>query len=226
MIKSVIFDLDNTLYPEETYVKSGFSEVSKYLSKKYDFDEKKLFSKIMDIFHEDGRGSIFNRLIEDLEIEEDVLTLVYVYRYHIPKINLYPNANTILKCLKKDFQIGLITDGRAFVQKRKVDALDIEKYFDLIIFTDVLGEHFWKPSVEPYNLILNHFNCKPEESIYIGDDPYKDFKAPKKLGMKSIQVNNEKELDYWKKRGYDRVNADISVNSLNEVLGVLYENCE
>ena len=34
-MKTVIFDLDHTLYPEKTYVQSGFEAVARYLSDKY-----------------------------------------------------------------------------------------------------------------------------------------------------------------------------------------------
>lgn len=223
-MKSIIFDLDNTLYPEKTYVESGFKEVAKYLSNKYDCNFDSLFSKIMDIFNEDGRGSVFDRLISDFDFNEDVSTLVYIYRFHFPDISLYPESIPLLNSLKKDYKLALLTDGRAFVQKRKVEALNIEEYFDEIIFTDILGNDFWKPSVEPYKLALSLLNSEANESCYIGDDPYKDFKAPKQLGMKSIQVKMEEELDYWKKRGYERIESDYVVNNLNEILGVLNEN--
>jgi putative hydrolase of the HAD superfamily len=49
-MKSVIFDLDNTLYPEIEYVKSGFRYVSSYLNSKYDLDEEEIFSQLMSIF--------------------------------------------------------------------------------------------------------------------------------------------------------------------------------
>ena len=223
-MKSIIFDLDNTLYPEKTYVESGFKEVAKYLSNKYDCNFDSLFSQIMEIFNEDGRGSVFDRLISDFDFNENVSTLVYIYRFHFPDISLYPESIPLLNSLKKDYKLALITDGRSFVQKRKVEALNIEKYFDEIIFTDILGSDFWKPSVEPYNLALSLLNSDANESFYIGDDPYKDFKAPKQLGMKSIQVKMEDELDYCKKRGYERIEADYMVNNLNEILGVLNEN--
>lgn len=223
-MKTVLFDLDNTLYCEETYVKSGFKAVSDYLAKKYGLNNDELFLKMMDIFNKEGRGKVFNFLIEDLKLNENILNLVYVYRYHFPNIELYQDSMCVLEKLKKDFKLGLITDGRVFVQKRKVEALNIEKYFDVIIFTDILGDEFWKPSVEPYKLALDLLKSKPEESVYIGDDPYKDFKAPIELGMKSIQVKMEDELDYWKKRGYKKFDADFNVDNLKDVLGVIYEN--
>ena len=223
-MKSIIFDLDNTLYPEQTYVQSGFKAVAGYLSKKYGCDFNTLMSKITDIFNEDGRGSVFDRLVNDFNFDENVSTLVYIYRYHFPDISPYSQSIPLLNDLKEDYKLALITDGRSFVQKRKVDALNIENYFEVIIFTDVLGENFWKPSTEPYKLALSILNCEAKNSYYVGDDPYKDFKAPKQLGMKSIQVKMEDEMDYWKIRGYERVDADFTVNNLNEISGVLDED--
>lgn len=223
-MKSIIFDLDNTLYSEQTYVQSGFKAVAEYLSKKYNHDFNCLMSKITDIFLEDGRGNVFDRLVNDLNFDENVSTLVYIYRYHFPDISLYSESIPILNNLKRDYKLALITDGRSFVQKRKVDALNIENYFDVIIFTDVLGNEFWKPSTEPYKLALSILNCEAKNAYYIGDDPYKDFKAPKQLGMKSIQIKMEDELDYWKERGFERVDADFIVNNLSEILGVLDGN--
>ena len=223
-MKTIIFDLDNTLYPEESYVKSGFKAVASYLSKKYNCDFEEVFSKAMNIFSEDGRGKIFDRLIEEFKLKESVSTLVYIYRYHFPEIYLYPDSIPLLDTLKNNYKLALITDGRAFVQKRKVDALNIADYFDVIIYTDVLGDKYWKPSVEPYKLVLDMLDADVKDVCYIGDDSYKDFKAPKILGMKSIQLKIEDELDYWKERGYEKVDADYQVNNLNEILGVLYDD--
>ena len=69
-MKVIIFDLDNTLYSEETYVQSGFKAVAKYLSEKYDCNFDKLFLKIMDIFEEKGRGKVFDILVNDLNFNE------------------------------------------------------------------------------------------------------------------------------------------------------------
>lgn len=223
-MKVIIFDLDNTLYPEQSYVKSGFKAVARYLSEKYNCNFDELFLRIMDIFKENGRGSVFDKLLNDLNFNEDVSTLVYIYRYHFPDISLYPESLPILNDLKKCYKLALITDGRSFVQKRKVDALNIENYFDVIVFTDVLGENYWKPSVEPYKFVLSFLSCDAKDTYYIGDDPYKDFKAPKILGMKSIQIKMEEEMDYWKKRGYERVDADYQVGNLKDILGVLDED--
>jgi len=63
-MKSVLFDLDNTLYSERTYVESGFKYISAYLSKKYDFIFDEVYSLVLDIFEKKGRGLVFNETLE------------------------------------------------------------------------------------------------------------------------------------------------------------------
>lgn len=223
-MNSVLFDLDNTLYAEMEYVKSGFRFVSSYLSSKYNLNNEEIFSLMIDILEKDGRGSIFNTLLERLGLysEENIHLLVYLYRSHVPEIKLYDDVLFIFNHLRDlDFQIGIITDGRASVQKNKVAALDLEKYVDIIIYTDKLGFENWKPSVIPYKIALELLNSSPEESFYIGDDPYKDFLGPKLMGMKTIQIKRDIEESYWADKGFEKTKANFIVNDLKDILSLL-----
>ncbi len=53
---------------------------------------------------------------------------------------------------------------------------------DKIIVTDDYGKEYWKPSIRPFQMMLEYFNIKPEEAVYIGDNPNKDFLPCKELG--------------------------------------------
>lgn len=223
-MKSVIFDLDNTLYSEISYVRSGFMEVSDYLSDKYKLDQDKIFKKMIHIFNVEGRGKVFNILLDDLNLseKENIMNLVYIYRFHTPDISLYDDAlDTLILLKEKNYKLGIITDGKALVQKNKIDALNLNKIFDVIILTDALGPDFWKPSIVPYQIALDLLNSTPNESCYIGDDSFKDFLGPKSLNMKTIQVQYEEEIDYWKKRGFKQTKPDYTIRSLQEIFNFL-----
>lgn len=223
-MNTVIFDLDNTLYPEIEYVKSGFRYVASYLSSKYGFNEKNIYLKIMNIFEKKGRGSIFDILLKELGLysEENVHLLVYLYRSHIPKIELYDDTLFVIDNLRKsNIQIGIITDGRASVQKNKIMALNLEQYVDTIIYTDKLGFEHWKPSIIPYKIALELLNSSPNEAVYVGDDPYKDFSGPKYIGMKTIQIKKDTEEIYWADKGFKKTKADFIVDNLKEILPLL-----
>lgn len=190
-MKAVLFDLDNTLYPEIDFVKSGFRTAARYLHSRYEFNEDTLITEMIDIMQRDGRGKIFNRLLQDngLYTKERVSLLVYLYRTHRPNIRLYPDALQTLKLLKRHkMLLGMVTDGMASIQRKKIAALGLESLFDVIICSDELGRECWKPSPVPYTVALELLGVSPSEASYVGDDPLKDFLAPKSMGMLTIMV--------------------------------------
>ena len=60
----VVFDLDDTLYDEKTFVYSGLTEVSKWISLKSNFEQSEIFDYMVNDLLESGRGKIFNNALE------------------------------------------------------------------------------------------------------------------------------------------------------------------
>jgi putative hydrolase of the HAD superfamily len=88
--------------------------------------------------------------------------------------------------LAKIYPLGLISDGYLPVQSHKANALGAQRWFKEIIFTEELGRKHWKPALTAFNLMMKRF--PGEKYIYIGDNPRKDFVAPRQLGWKTIQI--------------------------------------
>jgi carbamoyl-phosphate synthase large subunit len=192
-LQAVLFDLDNTLYAEEQFVASGFRAVAQFLAKRQNLDSDALFEKMILVLHRQGRGRVFNNLLHDLGLDSAVWlkTLLLVYRSHKPTISLFPNAENSLKKLKQDgLRLGLVTDGPAFTQRRKIVSLDLERYMDAIVCAGELGESCAKPSTVPFEVALNLLGVPPNAAAYIGDDISKDFAGPNRLGMKTVQLRS------------------------------------
>lgn len=220
MYKLIIFDLDDTLYYERDYVFEGFKNVALYLEKKYSLKFEEIYEKIKNIFYEEGRGQIFNLLCENLEINENIDRLVEVYRSTEPReIKLYDDAIYFINYLKeKDYKLGIITDGLASVQRKKLKSLGLYKLIDKIIVTDELGREFWKPSTKSYKDILEEFNIAGDEAIYIGDNPSKDFIGARKLGIRTIRIIRE-QGDHIKLVCTSEFEADYNIRLLTECIG-------
>ncbi len=193
MIKTIIFDLDDTLYPEKEFVESGFKAVAKYISKKYGIHYNKIFNILKKNFKQGLRKKNFDKLLKKINLnKERVQKLVKIYRNHNPKsISLYSNSEKILKELKNDFKICLITDGWKTSQDNKISALKIRKYFDEILISNNPEKNNWKQSGKPFKNILRKMKIKPTEVIYIGDNPLKDFIGPKKLGIFTVRIKRQ-----------------------------------
>lgn len=88
-------------------------------------------------------------------------------------------------------KVGIITDGRPEGQRNKIEALGLEKLVDDIIITDELGgAQFRKPCDIAFRILQNRWRLSANEIVYIGDNPTKDFQAPKQLGMRSMYFAN------------------------------------
>lgn len=196
-MEAVIFDLDDTLYLEKEYVKSGFKEVAKCLpeidnacEKLYGFFlEKK--TAVDELLHE-----------ENIFTEELKKKCLEVYREHMPQLYLSEAAESLLNALKGNGKkIGILTDGRVNGQKNKIKSLGLERFADEILVTDELAGNsspvnFRKPNEIGFWVLKERFQTAFCKMAYIGDNPSKDFKAPQRLGMRSIWYRNAEGLYY------------------------------
>jgi putative hydrolase of the HAD superfamily len=192
MITTVAFDLDDTLYDEIEYCKSGFAAVAKFLANLPDMPVAELiFDSFWKQFTAGNRTKTFNAGLDQLGIRYDdklIKELVNVYRNHTPKIKLPQDSRDVLHQLSGKWTLALLTDGFLPAQQLKVQALGLEKYFKCIIYTEQLGRQFWKPSPVGFEKLMETLNAKPENIAYIADNPMKDFIAPNKLGFSTIQI--------------------------------------
>lgn len=184
-ISVVIFDLDDTLYSEKDYVRSGYRKIAEF------FQRIDLEDQMWNVFLQGGKAidEVF-RKIGLLEYRDKALQ---IYREQIPDIELYSGVREMLARLSIHKRIGIITDGRPEGQRAKLQALNIKA--DKIIITDELGGiEYRKPNKKAFEIMKEYFQVSYEEMVYIGDNPQKDFVAPEKLKMKCIWFQNRDGL--------------------------------
>ena len=192
MITTVVFDLDDTLYDEIEYCKSGFRAVAEFLAELPEAPPAEhFFNTLWKQFTAGNRAKTFNTALDKLDISYDdksIEQLVNVYRSHIPKIILPEDSRDVLCELRAKYSLALLTDGFLPAQKLKVQSLGIEKYFKCIVYTELLGREFWRPSPAGFEKIIETLKTGPENMIYIADNEKKDFIAPNKLGFLTVQL--------------------------------------
>ena len=192
MITTVVFDLDDTLYDEIEYCKSGFSAVSDFLAGLPHFPPAEhIFDSLWKQFTSGNRTKTFNAALDELGIGCDdklIGELIKVYRSHTPKITLPGDSRDILDQLHGRYTLALLTDGFLPAQRLKVEALGIERYFKCIVYTEELGRDCWKPSPAGFEKLMEMLNIKPQNAAYVADNGQKDFIAPNQLGILTVQL--------------------------------------
>lgn len=207
-IRGVIFDLDDTLYSEKEYVKSGFKAVSDYLGGKYE-------DKLLEYFCA-GKLAI-DELLKELRRENEKAEVLKIYRSHKPDIHLYPGVAGMFEQLKaKGYKVGIITDGRPEGQRNKIEALGLD--VDDVVITDELGGiQFRKPCDIAFRVMATRWRMNQADIVYIADNSAKDFQAPQQLGIKCICFKNMKGL-YSMGGNLPLVNNIKVIHSINEIL--------
>lgn len=220
-VKYVIFDLDDTLYNEKEYVKSAFRNVAEYLFEEHLINKDEVYSKMIELLESDGRGKIFDYIIEEYGIDEEVQKLVEVYRDTMPEIELYGDARECLDILtERGIKTAIITDGCSKVQHRKIESLRLEDKIDFIIVTDDLKDAA-KPSIIPFEKVKEYFGIEDAgSSIYIGDNPKKDFIGARNVGMQTARIIRPEGM-YMQIQSEEGFEADRDIRNLVELCDII-----
>jgi len=227
MIRSLVFDLDDTLFPEREFVYSGFEAVDKWLRK-----EKGIAGfrgHAIAEFKSGVRRKIFDRSLLLLGVPHDgqlIEQMVAIYRDHQPRIHLFQDAEWALDHFSSSCRLALLTDGYLAVQQRKVAALKLSDRFATIVYSDRFGREGWKPSPRPYEQIITELGCAPAECVYVGDNPAKDFITARRLGWFTVRVRHP-HGEHCEVRSDQDHEAHAEIESLQELEQVLSRNgCE
>jgi putative hydrolase of the HAD superfamily len=188
-IQAVVFDLDDTLYPERDYVRSGYRAVARRLGGP-GTDAKVLETYLWDRFLAGQSARAFDAASEHFGLNlstEQIAELVEVYRNHRPDIRPYEGIADFLGRLREHCRLGLLSDGFLPAQELKLEALKLGRFFDEVLFTERLGREAWKPSTAGFEAIRRKLALPHEAFAYVADNPAKDFVAANALGWRGIQ---------------------------------------
>lgn len=213
----VVFDVDDTLYLERDYVRSGFVAVGRWASVELGIED--FFELAWKLFEDGTRGRVFNAVLEELgrSVEADAIAaMVRVYRTHLPEIRLLEDARKCLDRLHRRAPMAGITDGPLESQRAKIDALGLAAWLDPVVCTAALGEQFGKPHPRAFEMIQEIHSA--ERYTYVGDNPEKDFRAPRELGWRTVRLCRPAALRYDLPSAVD---VDHEIDSLDELDALL-----
>jgi putative hydrolase of the HAD superfamily len=191
-LRCIVFDMDDTLYLERDYVRSGFLHAGALVEK--ELGGRGFYDAAWELFLEGQRGDIFNRALKRIGLPAPasvIQGLVDAYRNHIPAISLAEDAVQCLDGLHSEYHLALITDGPVVSQENKARALQLDRWIDLNIFTDRWGASYYKPHPLAFLTVQERTGASPNECMYVADNPKKDFTAPTQLGWVTVRIRRD-----------------------------------
>jgi putative hydrolase of the HAD superfamily len=238
-IKVIVFDLDDTLFPEVEFMRGGFATTAEWLVENGEkefrvcFNPEDFIAKCWEKHNAGRQGTIFNDVLTDCGCTfsgEQIQNLVAVYQGHSPQLRLHADAQLLFTSYhrlssqllnyqpehNRGFFFGVITNGVAAIQKRKVRALKLDELCDCILYCEELDAQ--KPSPIPYRAMMTRFdhNLVGKNFLYIGDHPVKDFAGAKACGWRTARIVRKNGLHGHVVRDSES-DAEKIIHSLNEI---------
>lgn len=200
MIKSVVFDLDETILDRtksiERFISYQHNKLVE-LGNSIDFMDYKNRFMYLDNNGYTWKDKVYGCLIEEFEIKG--ITMEKLLEDYVQNFNKFvcamPNLYKVLDFLKnKEIKMGIITNGKTNFQMRNIEALHIRDYFDVILISEKEG--IKKPQPEIFIKALDILKVESSYSLFIGDHFENDIKGATNIGMKALlfdRKNNNTE---------------------------------
>jgi putative hydrolase of the HAD superfamily len=196
LVTGVVVDVDDTLYLERDYVRSGFRAVGEWCHAELDVD--RVGERAWELFTAGRRGTTLSDAMTDRGIAVDGRlrdAVVEIYRRHAPDIALAPDARHFLRRVSSTLgRLGVITDGPAESQRAKCRALGLDDMADPLLITEEMGTS--KPDPAIYRQVAETWQLPPHELVYVADNPAKDFVAPLALGWHAVRIRRQESLHH------------------------------
>jgi putative hydrolase of the HAD superfamily len=189
VISAVLFDLDDTLYPQAAWLDGAWAAVAARGAALgiCQIDFRAALHAVAALGTD--RGRIIDRALERCGFGDvAVAPLVEAFREHAPAVlDCYPGITDELRALSALVPVGIVTDGDPVIQRAKVRALALD--VDVVVCSDENGREHRKPDPLPFFDALDALALDASGAVFVGDRPDKDVAGAIAAGMRAVRVH-------------------------------------
>lgn len=229
MIKTILFDVGETLLRAHPSFVEKFSEVLKEIGRSKSIDEIQKAEEVVkeevdkkfrqgetySLSAEQSRNFwvwFYSELLNNLSIKPDAKTIdVFIKRFSDPdSYMLYDDALQTIEALKnKNLTIGVVSNFEEWCEEL-LEKMLIKHLLDFVVVSANVG--FEKPDIRIFKEALRLSKSKPDETIHVGDNPYADVGGAAKIGIYPVLIDRFNR--------YPEINNVTKIASLKEILSL------
>ena len=163
---------------------------------------------------EDYRLRTWVAALEECDLHGDPARLATLWSTMRCRYPLYPDADELLVRLKKNYKIGIVTNGVQHLQRRKLEGCGLKHWFDATAISGEVG--IGKPERGIFDWIADQLQVPLKDCVMVGDNSARDVQGGINAGIRTVYVE----------RGFKPRSATptITVSSLLEMLPWLESN--
>ncbi|MBI1806922.1 MAG: TIGR02253 family HAD-type hydrolase [Ignavibacteria bacterium] len=221
MIKSVIFDLDNTLVDFMAMKRQAINAaVHAMIDAGLKLSPDEVKTRIDAIYKERGIEfqNVFDQLLYDVfnKVNYKILSagIISYRRAREAALVPYPHVYmTLMELLKRGLRLAVVSDAPAREAWLRLCYLNFHHIFHAVVTFDDTGER--KPNPGPFRKALELLEVKPEEALMVGDWAERDMVGAGNIGMKTVFAR------YGDTFGTIETHADYEISDVKDLIGIV-----
>lgn len=185
--KLVLFDLDRTIadYDGARLVRT------RYAFEPHFSDRERLELAVAEALEHVGEGADhFEQVLAAHGISEPALVQEAQRRFQedlYRGLRLFEETLDVVSAVATHASVGLITNGPTAIQRPKIELLEIEPLFPVIVVSEEAG--VWKPDPRIFHIALDQLNVAAADAIYVGDSAEHDVPGAHAAGLRAVWIN-------------------------------------
>ena len=189
---AILFDLDGTLLDNDASFARAFQVMKMLYPETFSQKQALDLAGMIDLrrnHEEDPEGYLTAYCKETGWILERSPEAFYSFwcGFYLDYPVLYPESVLLLNYLKdKGYKLAIVTNGNTVSQSHKLRASGVDELVECSIISESVGVS--KPDPAIYDLALEKLGAKPEESLFVGNNPSTDILGAINAGMDSFFI--------------------------------------
>ncbi len=189
-VRAVLFDLDDTLYPERRYLLSACRAVATALEGTHGVPRGDIFLFMRSWLRDHGRTQVLQAMRRHFDLPDSgIADLVDIMRAHQPDLRLPRGSVEVLQALRASgLRLGVLTNGLPAVQRRKISALGLAPLVDAIVYAE---DHApgGKPHPVAFARAVLRLQVPAAHTAFVGDHPVKDIGGAAAAGLRTVWIS-------------------------------------
>jgi putative hydrolase of the HAD superfamily len=151
------------------------------------YNPKLEFEILLEKHIHEYRFQTWNAALTECDLKADARVLEKLWQGLRSRYPLYPDADELLVRLRKNYKLGIVTNGVAGLQRKKWHGCGLEPWFDAVAISGELG--IGKPNPGIFEWIANELNVPLETCVMVGDNADRDVQGGINAGLKTVWVD-------------------------------------
>ena len=194
-----LFDFDNTIIDSNYTFEKALEEVFKIFSVPFSENTFKVYHNINSFYWQEyEKGNIsskklrdgrFKDFLQEINVQKDADKMSLEYLNLLVKYSIeIKDSFALLDKLVKTSKLALITNGISDVQHKRIEKLNLSKYFQHVFISDEMGVS--KPAEKFFEIVHKKIKFPQKENVLVlGDNPNADILGANNFGFHSLFFN-------------------------------------